>query len=75
MNSIRSDPEAERDPSGDLHGALTPVREKHHAYIACPKGVACPNSKRVTESADWVIRRRYATIPLHRSASMSITRP
>jgi len=30
---------AERDPSGDLRGALTPVREKHHASITEPKGV------------------------------------
>ena len=28
---------AERDPSGDLRGALTPVKVKHHASITNPK--------------------------------------
>ncbi len=28
---------AERDPSGDLRGALTPVKAKHHASITDPK--------------------------------------
>lgn len=31
---------AERDPSGDLKGALTPVKAKHHASITDPQGVA-----------------------------------
>ena len=31
---------AERDPSGDLRGALTPVKAKHHASITDPQGVA-----------------------------------
>ena len=26
---------AERDPTGDLRGALAPVKEKHHASGAC----------------------------------------
>lgn len=30
---------AERDPSGDLRGALTPVKVKHHASITDPKAV------------------------------------
>ncbi|SEN43020.1 tyrosine-type recombinase/integrase [Nitrosomonas marina] len=30
---------AERDPSGDLKGALTPVKSRHHASITDPKGV------------------------------------
>jgi integrase len=30
---------AERDPSADLRGALTPVREKHHASITDPKAI------------------------------------
>ena len=30
---------AERDPSGDLRGALPSVREKHHATIVDPKGI------------------------------------
>ncbi|MGQ0698268.1 MAG: tyrosine-type recombinase/integrase [Panacagrimonas sp.] len=30
---------AERDPSGDLRGALPPVREKHHASITDPQAV------------------------------------
>ena len=30
---------AERDPSGDLRGALTPVKVKHHASITDPQGV------------------------------------
>ncbi len=30
---------AERDPSGDLRGALTPVKVKHHASITDPKGI------------------------------------
>ncbi|MGY6217229.1 tyrosine-type recombinase/integrase [Methylolobus aquaticus] len=30
---------AERDPSGDLRGALRPVRAKHHASITDPKGI------------------------------------
>lgn len=30
---------ADRDPSGDLRGALPPVREKHHATIIDPKGI------------------------------------
>lgn len=28
---------AERDPGGDLRGALTPVKAKHHACITDPK--------------------------------------
>jgi integrase len=31
---------AERDPTGDLRGALPPNKEKHHASIIEPKGVA-----------------------------------
>ncbi len=31
---------AERDPSGDLKGALAPVKAKHHASITDPQGVA-----------------------------------
>lgn len=31
---------AERDPTGDLRGALPPTKEKHHASIIEPKGVA-----------------------------------
>ena len=30
---------AQRDPSGDLRGALTPVQERHHASITDPKKV------------------------------------
>jgi len=30
---------AERDPSADLRGALTPVKEKHHASITDPKAI------------------------------------
>jgi integrase len=30
---------AERDPSGDLRGALPPVRDKHHASITDPKAI------------------------------------
>lgn len=30
---------AERDPSGDLRGALTPVKTKHHASITDPQAV------------------------------------
>lgn len=30
---------AERDPTGDLRGALPPTRTKHHASIVDPKGV------------------------------------
>ena len=30
---------AERDPSGDLRGALTPVKVKHHASITDPKAI------------------------------------
>ena len=30
---------ADRDPSGDLRGALPPVRDKHHASITDPKGI------------------------------------
>lgn len=30
---------AERDPTGDLKGALTPVKVKHHASITDPQGV------------------------------------
>ena len=30
---------AERDPSADLRGALTPVKVKHHASIIDPKGI------------------------------------
>jgi integrase len=30
---------AERDPSGDLRGALTPVKERHHASITDPKKI------------------------------------
>lgn len=30
---------AGRDPSGDLRGALTPVKERHHASITDPKAV------------------------------------
>jgi integrase len=30
---------AERDPSGDLKGALTPVKAKHHASITDPKAI------------------------------------
>ena len=30
---------AERDPTGDLRGALPPVREKHHASIKDPKAI------------------------------------
>lgn len=30
---------AERDPSGDLRGALTPVKAKHHASIKDPKAI------------------------------------
>lgn len=30
---------AERDPSGDLRGALTPVKAKHHASIIDPKDI------------------------------------
>ncbi len=30
---------AERDPSSDLRGALTPVKAKHHASITDPKGI------------------------------------
>src|SRR5690606_11315087 len=30
---------AERDPSGDLRGALTPVKAKHHASITDPKAI------------------------------------
>ena len=30
---------AERDPSGDLRGALTPVKVKHHASIIDPKAI------------------------------------
>ena len=30
---------AERDPSGDLRGALTPVKVKHHPSITDPQGV------------------------------------
>jgi integrase len=30
---------AERDPSGDLRGALTPVKVKHHASITEPKAI------------------------------------
>jgi len=30
---------AERDPSGDLRGALPPTREKHHASITDPKAI------------------------------------
>lgn len=30
---------AERDPSGDLRGALTPVKTKHHASITEPKAI------------------------------------
>jgi integrase len=30
---------AQRDPSGDLRGALTPVKERHHASITDPKQV------------------------------------
>lgn len=30
---------AERDPSGDLRGALTPVKERHHASITEPKKI------------------------------------
>lgn len=30
---------AERDPSGDLRGALTPVKSKHHASITNPRAV------------------------------------
>ncbi|WP_394808950.1 tyrosine-type recombinase/integrase [Nitrosomonas sp.] len=30
---------AERDPSGDLRGALTPVKVKHHASITDPKTI------------------------------------
>lgn len=30
---------AERDPSGDLRGALPPVKSRHHASITDPKGV------------------------------------
>ena len=32
-------PRAERDPSSDLRGALTPVKVKHHASITDPKGI------------------------------------
>jgi integrase len=31
---------AERDPTGDLRGALPPPKEKHHASILEPKGIA-----------------------------------
>ena len=31
---------ADRDPTGDLRGALPPPKEKHHASILEPKGVA-----------------------------------
>jgi len=31
---------AERDPAADLRGALTPLKEKHHASITDPKEVA-----------------------------------
>jgi integrase len=31
---------AQRDPSGDLHGALPPVKEKHHAALTKPADVA-----------------------------------
>ncbi len=31
---------AERDPSGDLRGALPPTNEKHHASLTAPKDVA-----------------------------------
>jgi integrase len=31
---------AERDPSGDLHGAIPPPKEKHHASITDPKHIA-----------------------------------
>jgi len=30
---------ADRDPSGDLRGALPPVRDKHHASITDPKAI------------------------------------
>lgn len=30
---------AERDPSGDLRGALAPVDQRHHASITDPKGI------------------------------------
>lgn len=30
---------AERDPTGDLRGALPPVKEKHHASIKDPKAI------------------------------------
>jgi integrase len=30
---------AERDPTGDLRGALPPVKEKHHASITDPKAI------------------------------------
>ncbi len=30
---------AERDPTADLHGALPPVKEKHHASIRDPKAI------------------------------------
>ena len=31
---------AERDPTGDLHGAIPPPKEKHHASITDPKRIA-----------------------------------
>jgi integrase len=31
---------AERDPTGDLRGAIPPPKEKHHASITDPKGIA-----------------------------------
>ena len=31
---------AERDPTGDLRGALPPPKEKHHASIIDPKRIA-----------------------------------
>jgi integrase len=30
---------AERDPTGDLHGAIPPAKEKHHASITDPKRI------------------------------------
>jgi len=35
----RSDRRAERDPTGDIRGALPPAKEKHHASIIEPKRI------------------------------------
>lgn len=55
---------AERDPSGDLRGALTPVKVKHHASITDPKAIGALLRSIQTFSGSYITKCALQLAPL-----------